>query len=416
MTENGRAKQRRRAIGGLLETARQSLERLVSVNSFTRNREGVNRNGLLVAQLFEPLGFAPSFVPAGDPDLGDHLVLTRPGCTDVEVLLLSHLDTVYPPEEEHRNSFVWRTEGDTVFGPGVADIKGGTVVAHLALAGLARSDRRLLDAITWRVAFNAAEEEGSADFPSLARSLVTAETRACLVFEHGNDGAGGATVVTSSRRGSARFLMSASGRPAHAGSAHARGASAIRELARKIEAIESMTAEDRSVTFNVGRVSGGTGSNTVPACARCEIDLRADDPHSYAEAMERVERFAGEGEIRSRDDGFPCTVSVVRKPSYPPWPRNEGSRRLVHLARDAGRLAGLEVADEHRLGASDGSHLWDLVPTLDGLGPVGRDIHSAEHDPARGARQESIRWSSMAERALLAASLMARIAEAGDSS
>ncbi len=71
----------------------------------------------------------------------------------------------------------------------------------------------------------------------------------------------------------------------------------------------------------------------------------------------------------------------------------------------------MSLETEYRLGASDGAHLWDLVPTLDGLGPLGEHIHCAEHDPARGKFQESLHTASLAERALLLAELLRRLAK-----
>ncbi len=399
-----------RRIEDRLPDAKRSLRALVECNSFTRNREGVLRNAAMVRELFEPLGFTSSAAPSDEDDEGDHLVLARPGASGTTLLLISHLDTVYSPELERRTDFGWREDGDLIRGPGVADIKGGTMTMYVALEALAQEVPELFDETGWLVLLNAAEEDGSDTFRSLARSSASDRAAACLVYEHGNDRDGG-TLVTTSRRGSGRFVVETFGRQAHAGSSHARGANAIRELARKIEAIEAMTDPGGRTTFNVGLVEGGVGSNSVAAHARCTVDVRADDPESFAAAGARVASLAGTGEIASRADGFPCTVSVTRKPCFPPWPANDASTRLAAVAARAGRDVGIEVLAEHRLGASDGCHVWDLVPTLDGLGPIGFHLHSAEHDPERGKEQESLRWSSVGERAMLSAALLVRLLE-----
>ncbi len=410
MIEPETLEKRTAAVNGRLDEALAHLERLVSVNSHTRNRGGIAENARLVAAMFAPLGFEATFLPSSEVGHGEHLELVRRGRGDRHIVLVSHLDTVYTEEIEARHSFRFRNEDGLLYGPGVADIKGGTVLAHLALSALAASDPGALDAVSWTVLLNAAEEEGSPDFPALRRDRVAHDAAACLVFEHGNDAPGGGTVVTTSRRGSARFLIETHGRQAHAGSAHGRGINAIRELARIVERIEAMSAADGSLTFNVGRVGGGIGSNTVPDRAWCDVDLRADDVASYDAAVAAILALEGPGSVAARDDGRAGTVEVTRCPSYPPWPENRASRRLAALASDAGAEIGLDVRSEHRFGASDGSHVWDLAPTLDGLGPIGFDLHSAEHDPERGKRQESMRWSSMGERALLAVALLARLA------
>ena len=78
---------------------------MVGINSFTGNRDGVNRLGRFTAESFAPLGFTHEFVPSTNPSYGDHLVLTRRGRSARSLAMISHLDTVFPPEEEARNNF-----------------------------------------------------------------------------------------------------------------------------------------------------------------------------------------------------------------------------------------------------------------------------------------------------------------------
>src|SRR5689334_23708208 len=104
-----------------MPAALEMLRRMVGINSFTRNREGVNRLGRLTAESFAPLGFAAETAPSINPHYGDHLVLTRRGRTKKSIAMVSHLDTVFPPEEEQRNNFRWQPEGDRIYGPGTHD-------------------------------------------------------------------------------------------------------------------------------------------------------------------------------------------------------------------------------------------------------------------------------------------------------
>src|SRR5262245_16138986 len=82
------------------EAALDVLRQMVEINSFTANAAGVDRVGELTASVFAPLGFAAEFVPADNPAFGKHLFLTRPGRSDRHVAFVSHLDTVFPAEEE----------------------------------------------------------------------------------------------------------------------------------------------------------------------------------------------------------------------------------------------------------------------------------------------------------------------------
>jgi glutamate carboxypeptidase len=372
-------------------TAKAALRRLVEASSFTRDRAGVLRVGELVEALFAPLGFLARRVRSEIPEAGDHLVLEKGGRGGPPLVLVGHLDTVYP------RAFPWREEEGRIFGPGTCDMKGGIVVMWLALRELAGTG--FLDRARWTLLFNATEEGGCADFPPLARA-VAAGARACLVYEPGLEAEEGATTLTVRRKGALRFRVDVTGREAHSGHAHEKGASAIRELARRIEALESLTDYGKGVTLNVGLVEGGTTVNSVPLRASCHVDLRAWTPEEAAQGRARVLAMAGEGSVPG------TRVDVAELPGYPPWPANEGSERLAQLAVEAGTGLGLRLAPRPRGGGSDGCHLWDLAPTLDGLGAVGRNPHVAE-----GADPESVDLPSLAQRGRLSAALLRRLLE-----
>ena len=114
-----------------MPAALEMLRQMVGINSFTGNRDGVNRLARFTAECFAPLGFTAECVPSTNKSWGDHLVLTRRGRSGRSIALISHLDTVFPPEEEARNNFRWLVEGDRIFGPGTHDIKGGSVMMWL---------------------------------------------------------------------------------------------------------------------------------------------------------------------------------------------------------------------------------------------------------------------------------------------
>src|SRR6266508_5385163 len=144
--------------------ALEMLRQMVGINSFTANREGVNRLGRFTAECFAPLGFTAEFVPSANPEFGNHLMLTRRGRSAKSIGMVSHLDTVFPPEEEARNNFHWQPEGDRIFGPGTHDIKGGTVMIWLVLRALHAQAPAVFEEITWKLFWNSSEETLSQDF------------------------------------------------------------------------------------------------------------------------------------------------------------------------------------------------------------------------------------------------------------
>ncbi|MDW8224210.1 MAG: M20/M25/M40 family metallo-hydrolase, partial [Gemmatales bacterium] len=366
-----------RFLEGRLPAALEMLQQMVGINSFTANREGVNRLGRLTAECFAPLGFTAEFVPSVNPDYGDHLLLTRLGRSSRGLALVSHLDTVFPAEEEARNDFHWQVEGDRIYGPGTHDIKGGTVMMWLVLEALRVHAPALFDDLTWRLCFNSSEETLSTDFGHLCRQRLTPETLAALVFE--SEGRlGEERLVVVARKGRATWRVTATGRGAHAGSKHSHGANAIVQLGHTLQHIAALTDYSRDLTFNVGTVRGGTVSNRVPHEAVAEGEMRAFTPEVYAQGKAVLLALAGPGEVRSPVDRHACTVKIEILSESPPWPRNAATDRLALIWQQAGVELGMLVNCEARGGLSDGNLLWDFVPTLDGLGPWGDNGHCSE--------------------------------------
>jgi glutamate carboxypeptidase len=390
-----------------MTTALEHLRALVAINSFTNNREGVLECGRYCEeQLFAPLGFAAERIAPDVATHGDHLFLERPG--PAPVILVGHLDTVYPREQESADDFEWRERDGRIHGPGVADIKGGIVAIWMALRALRDESPALFENNGFKVFLNASEEGGCADFPVLARERVPADARAALVFEPGMEHEEGTSIVVA-RKGCGRFRMDVAGREAHSGNDHPRGANAIRELARRVEQIESLTDYERDITLTVGTIEGGTAVNCVPGHATCQIDLRIWTPEDYRWGRERLMALAGEGSVVSGDGSARTQVSVSDLPGYPPWPDNPETRRLSDLIVEAGASLGQALVPTQRRGGSDGAHLYDVVPTVDGLGPVGRNSHCSTNDPATGREQESIDRDSLEERARLGTEVMRRL-------
>lgn len=347
------------------------------VNSFTQNAAGVDANAALVAAQFAPLGFAASRVPCTVPGAGSHLVLETGGDEPV-IGCVSHLDTVYPAEEEARNDFGWRPEGDRIYGPGTYDIKGGTALLWQLLDAMSALEPARFRAARWIVLLNAAEEALAKDFGDLClRTLPPAPaTRACLVFEGDGDRPG--FRVVRSRKGAGTFRVRAAGRGAHSGVSHAAGANAIHQLARVIDRLQGLTDLDRETTVNVGVVSGGSVTNRVPHEAEARLEMRASDRTHYEQTRAAILAMTGVGDVAAVSDGFACRIDVTLEKETPPWPRNPETDRLVAVWQRAAAACGSAIEPSHRGGLSDGNWLWHAFPTIDGLGPSGGNLHTSE--------------------------------------
>lgn len=388
-------------LGAIVENhlpeALDFLERLVAVNSFTGNRAGVLRNAEIVAAQFQDLGFVEERVPAANSGFGDHQFLSRPGGGGRGLMLVTHLDTVYSAEEEARNRFGWFAESDRIYGPGVHDNKGGTVMIWLVLRALRDVAPQIFERVSWLVAANAAEEELVPDFPELCRARMPRDCRAALVFE-ASGGSGQGLALALCRKGSANLHVSVEGRGAHAGSRHHEGANAIVEMARLIDRIAPLTDYARKLTVNVGSIAGGGPTNRVPHFADCLVNIRAFDETVLQAAIDAIFALKDEpASIRAISDGFACRVDVELLSRNPSWPQTPQTEALIEVWTLAARKLGLSLRAEPRGGLSDGNYLSRFVPTLDGLGPFGLNGHSSERNSDGSKLPEYVVVSSFRE-------------------
>jgi glutamate carboxypeptidase len=383
-----------------MPAALEMLRQMVGINSFTGNRDGVNRLGKFTAECFAPLGFTAEYVSSANKDWGDHLVLTRCGRSGRNIALVSHLDTVFPPEEEARNNFRWLVEGDRIFGPGTHDIKGGSVMMWLLLVALRSQAPTLFGDITWKLIWNSSEECYSPDFGGVCRAHFDRGTLAALVFE--SEGrAGKESLIVVARKGRGTWRVTASGRGSHAGGKHEHGANAIVQLGQTVQRIAAITDYGRGLTVNVGTIRGGTVLNRVPHEAVAEGEFRTFTPEAFAYAKTALLALAGRGDARSPADGYACELKVEILTESRPWPRNPGTDGLYQLWKQAADELGLAVNCQERGGLSDGNLIWDAVPTLDGLGPWGDNDHCSERSPDGAKLSEFVDASTFVPKAML---------------
>ncbi len=374
----------RRALYDAVEAAFEReqvplLRRLVEQPSFTTARDDVEAAASIVDEAAALIGM--SVTRHADPDgvYADHRTYATAATRDDDrtPLLVGHIDTVFPRSLgflafSRDDGPEGPGTGDLVRGPGVLDMKSGLTTILFAIAAV----RRVCgDALRVRFACNTDEEVGSPSSEPMLHALAPKST-AALVFEAGRD----ADRIVTMRKGGGLFELTVYGKAAHAGNAHAEGRNAIHALALLIPRIEALTDYARGITVNVGVVEGGTSKNTVPERARALIDTRFDtraDAERVIGALQEIARTP----FRARD-WVPAKLREVRaelgghmtRPPMEPGPGTDALRaRYEACAADV----GLAVGEAPRQGGgSDGNLLagWG-VPTIDGLGPWGKNFH-----------------------------------------
>jgi glutamate carboxypeptidase len=334
------------------------IRRWVEIETPTEAPEQVSRLAAMVAEGYRDLPASIERV-AGRDGCGDHILARSSWGQDAPgILILSHLDTVHPMGFIERLPF--RIEGDSAFGPGIYDMKGGAYLAYHAFRQLCAGGRSPLGITQLYVSD---EEIGS----PTSRALIEAEGRKAkyvLVTEPARDGG----KIVTGRKGVGRFEVFVKGVPAHAGSRPQDGRNAIRELANVILALEAMNDPARSVTVNVGVVRGGTRPNVIAEEAYAEVDLRVP---TITDADEYVAKILN---LKSRSEGV--SVKVVGGLNRPPYEKGNAGAALYEHAKTLAAEIGFELVDTTTGGGSDGNFTAPHTATLDGLGVDGKGAHT----------------------------------------
>lgn len=352
------------------------LELLVNIDSGTEQVAGVNAIMAYLEQWLSEMGFAVTL--HSRERYGLNLVAKRRGKGQARLVVVGHVDTVYPAGAVASKPF--RISEGLAYGPGIIDMKSGVLMGIYALRALIESGFEEYSELS--VVFNNDEEVGSPGSANLLREIAQ-EVDAGFVLEPSRS----ADIITSARKGADRYVMDIEGIPAHSGAEPHRGRSAVIELAHKIIATSNLNTLFRDVTFNVTRISSSEPLNVVPDFARCHISVRAFDEHSLNLAADALETIAAGCSIPG------TRTRLVRSHGRVPYEATSEIQRLVEMARVEGEGLGLQLIAERKGGVSDANVLVNAgVPALDSLGPVGGGMHDLNREflridslPLRGA-------------------------------
>jgi len=332
------------------------LKKLVEINSYTGNKGGVDEVGKLCESWLSPLGFRANRFSR--QHIGDHLLLTTPRIDGERILLLGHLDTVFAVGtfDSYRQDDRW------VYGPGVCDMKGGLIVAIEALEQVFRRHGSLCN-IDFLLVSD--EETGSDDSKSLTQHIAP-DYHYCFVLE----AAGKNMELVSARKGVGTFTLEITGRRAHSGIAIEDGVDANREAAEKLLQLCALSDRQQGTTVNVGKITGGSGANTVSGASSLLFEIRFASHDEKSRLLAAIESLASMSVV----EGTTITLSgsVQRDVMEEGGPQ----RRLLQRI---GQISGEVLSAEHRGGVSDANLTAQMgVITLDGFGPYGDGDHT--HD------------------------------------
>ncbi len=318
-------------------------------------------------------------------EFGNHLVAARRGNGKARILVIGHMDTVFPDGEAGRRPF--SVADGRAYGPGVLDMKSGLLLGMHALDLLRAADRENFASLTFL--YNSDEEIGSPSSKPLVQELAS-QSDVALVLEPGRE----LDEVVTARKGVGNFRLEVRGVAAHAGVEPHKGRSAILELAHKIVALQALNGTIPGVTVNVGVVGGGERPNIVPDHAHALIDIRAADRPGIAAVEEALKKMAAQVTV-------PDTHSTITGAiNHLPFEATPGNQAIFKLAQAEAARQNIALKGVSTGGGSDGNTTATLIPTLDALGVAG----GLAHNPG-----EYIVVASIAPRMVLLAGLIERI-------
>jgi len=347
-------------VDGKRDAMLQTLETVVNIDSGAYNIEGVKQVAAVYRALLEDMGFAITVLPSSK--YAPHLRAYKEGRGGKRILIMCHMDTVFEDGTAAQRPFTMKD--GLAYGPGVLDMKGGTVAGLYALQALHAAGWDDFGSIT--VLLTSDEERGS----ETSEAYIIEEGKradAVLVPESGRMG----NFVVIERQGGGIFNLDIYGKASHAGSAPKDGIHAIEELMHKGLALHALTDYDRGSSISVGVIRAGTRSNIIPEHAWAEIDIRCKYDADGHELMRRMQEICDHNYVEG-------TRSVLTKVMYrPPVEKTEGNLWLYGKTCAAAAELGVELHEQYVGGGSDGNYTSALgVPTIDSLGPLGEFLHS----------------------------------------
>ncbi len=315
--------------------------------------------------------------------VGDALCLTKRPKVHPRVLFVGHMDTVFGLDSPFQSCKY--LDGDRLNGPGAADMKAGLLIILETLKKWEASPHA--DKLGWQVIINPDEELGS---PSSKELLLKAAKQAHLGIVVEPSYPNGTLV--SQRMGSISFTAIAKGVSGHAGRDFSRGKNAVAALCRFIAKSEALITPE--TTINFGHFIGGKAFNIIPDRAICRIGIRSNTEESLNKTLQSIQEIAKED---------PLPIEIVIHSLRPPKPFNDEAKKLFELARACSEEMGETLSWEPSGGVCDGNFLSSAgLPTIDTLGGVGGDIHTAN---------EYVELNSIPKRIELIYRLLKRIVE-----
>jgi glutamate carboxypeptidase len=362
----------KREKAALLDTLRD----LVSIESGSGDREGLDKIAALIANRLQTLGGKVEMIEANPADIykmvdtpkqiGKMVLARFAGTGTKKIMLIAHMDTVYLRGMLAQQPF--RVDGNRAYGLGIADDKQGIAVILHALAILKTMNFR--DYALISVLINGDEEVSSAGSRNMLTKLG-GEHDAVFSFEGSRVDSDRLSLTTA---GIAAVVLNVQGRASHAGSAPERGRNALYELAHQVLQTRDLSEPATGLKMNWTVASAGTNRNVIPAVASATADVRVLRVADYDGIEQKVRE-------RIKKTLIPETkVEMTFERRRPPLEMTAASQALAKHAQRVYAEIGksLIIGDVAEGGGTDAAFaaLKTKAPVIERFGLRGFGAHS----------------------------------------
>lgn len=367
------------------EEALAFLESNVNINSGTMNFEGIKATADQMQEAFQKIGMTTEWYDMPEEvNRAGHLFAENKGNKGKRLLLIGHLDTVFPKDSPFQK---WVQQDSIAMGPGANDMKGGNVVMLYALKALHEAGALKNTQII--VALHGDEEASGKPISESRKHIIEAAKRSDIAL--GFETSTGFNNATIARRGSSGWSVKVKGVRAHSsGIFNERvGAGAIFEMSRILHQFYTEVKGEQYLTFNPGVILGGTKvdfdevltkgmafgkTNVVAQEVVVKGGLRFITEDQKARAREKMSEIVS--------NNLPNTsAEITFIDSYPAMPPTDGNKAILSILSELSVDMGhgeVEAWDPGRRGAADISFVAEYVDGVDGLGTMGRGAHTPD--------------------------------------
>jgi len=350
----------------------EELQELIEINSYTKNKVGVDKNCEIYIKHLQALGY--SYKIFEREEIGNHILFSSSKKEGKKLLLLGHIDTVFPP-----NTFCdFKEDDEWIYGPGVCDMIGGNIVAIEALKNIHNKYGKIENIDLMLVS----DEESGSDDSKFVTAEVAKEYDYCLVYE----AAGEQLEVVVARKGVGTFYIEIEGKAAHAGNHYTKGVDANLEASYKLQDLVKLTNIEKGTTVNVGKMEGGIGANTISPYAKLTFEVRYTQKSEKERILKQIDKIANKSYVKGTSSYL--TGGIQRDVME----ESENQKKFLQAIE---AYIKQPLLTEKRGGVSDANVVASVgTAVLDGFGPFGDGDHTKHERALKSSFKQRIDLST----------------------